>query len=150
MLKVQTFKIEDDKGQNELLSKYRLHEGSSVLVSNGYVCISYDDGEPVGNLQKKLLFTEMKNKKLLEREMAEFEKKIIEQQGLKFNQEMADIQEKKVATKDKDEIKEVEDRIKVMENKIRDNTFQLKRANDQIGFIDDQIEAFNQMIEKNG
>lgn len=52
MLKVKSFSISDDKGINELLSQYRLASGAHILVSNGEVCVPYEDGEPENTSQR--------------------------------------------------------------------------------------------------
>jgi len=46
MLRVKSFKLSDDKGINEILTNYRLAQGASVFMSNGEICIPYEDGEP--------------------------------------------------------------------------------------------------------
>lgn len=46
MLKVASFKISDQVGINALLDKVRLATGMHILVSNGEICIPYEDGEP--------------------------------------------------------------------------------------------------------
>lgn len=46
MLRVKSFKITDDKGFNALLDDYRLAPGSSILVSEGHIMVSYDDARP--------------------------------------------------------------------------------------------------------
>lgn len=45
MLKVKSFSIQDDAGINDLLTNFRLAEGAHILVTDGYVCIPYEDGE---------------------------------------------------------------------------------------------------------
>lgn len=46
MLKTKSFDLMDDKGMNELLDVYPLAEGASIFVSDGKICIPYEDGEP--------------------------------------------------------------------------------------------------------
>jgi hypothetical protein len=47
MLKLHSFKISDDAGMNELLSKSLIAGGSSVYVSNGELVIPIEDGAPI-------------------------------------------------------------------------------------------------------
>ncbi len=49
MLRVKSFGIMDDKGMNELLDNYKLADGMHILVSDGQVCIPYEDGQPIPN-----------------------------------------------------------------------------------------------------
>lgn len=44
--------MDDDKGMNELLDKYRLAAGASVFVSNGHLVIPYEDGTEDNTAQK--------------------------------------------------------------------------------------------------
>jgi len=46
MLQTKSFLISDSEGINELLQKYRLAAGASILVSDGHVNIPYEDGNP--------------------------------------------------------------------------------------------------------
>lgn len=45
MLKVKSFRITDDKGINEMLSKYRLAPKAQLLISEGVVLLPFEDGE---------------------------------------------------------------------------------------------------------
>ncbi len=46
MLKTQSFDLMDSDGINVLLNQYPLAEGASIFVSDGKICIPYEDGEP--------------------------------------------------------------------------------------------------------
>ena len=46
MLRVRSFEIADADGINELLAEYHLAGGANILVSDGKVCIPFEDGEP--------------------------------------------------------------------------------------------------------
>jgi hypothetical protein len=61
MLKVESFKISDAVGINALLSKYRLASGAHILVSDGQVCIPYEDGEPDNAAQRTVALKEQQN-----------------------------------------------------------------------------------------
>ena len=52
MLQYKTFKLEDDKGINELLENNLLAGGVSIAVSNGEICIPFNDGRPMNKGQK--------------------------------------------------------------------------------------------------
>jgi len=52
MLQYKTFKLEDDKGMNELLENNLLAGGVSIAVSNGEICIPFNDGRPMNKGQK--------------------------------------------------------------------------------------------------
>ena len=78
MLQVKSFKIGDDKGINELLSKYRLAEGAHILVSNGEVCIPYEDGQALSVEQKVASIREQQNKFDQERDIIVHSNKVLE------------------------------------------------------------------------
>ena len=61
MLKTASFSIEDSEGINEILAKYKLAPGAHILVSDGKVCIPYEDGAPKGTVHKILDIQESMN-----------------------------------------------------------------------------------------
>jgi hypothetical protein len=69
MLKVASFPITDAKSINELLTKYRLAGGMHILVSEGHVCIPYEDGSPENNDQKRAALGEQRNTTIRERDI---------------------------------------------------------------------------------
>lgn len=152
MLKVKSFKIEDDKGQNELLEKYRLAQGG-LTVSNGWICVPYDDGEPEDRHHTALMFKELCNKKLAEKQMALFEQKIVYKQEIEFKQELADLKEKESNVSNGkgkyEEDKKLKERIKVMENKVQDVETQINISKGKLSLIDSEIKASNEMIKEN-
>ena len=152
MLKVKSFKIEDDKGQNELLEKYRLAQGG-LTISNGWVCVPYDDGEPEDKHHTALLFKELRNKKLSERQMAVFEQRLVAKQAIEFNQELIELKEKQTnAPKGKEkynEEKKIKERISLMENKVIDVERQQNISIGKLSLIDSEIEVFNEIIKEN-
>jgi hypothetical protein len=61
MIKVASFNIADSDGINKLLEKYRLASGAHILVSEGQVCVPYEDGSEPNNEQKVIEILEQKN-----------------------------------------------------------------------------------------
>lgn len=64
MLKVKSFKIKDDKGINNLLLNYRLATGAHILITDGRVCIPYEDGLPP--TKEQLISIEMEHKNTIQ------------------------------------------------------------------------------------
>lgn len=62
MLKVASFPITNADGINTLLTSFRLAEGAHILVSDGNVCIPYEDGLPPNKEQKTIAMREQQNK----------------------------------------------------------------------------------------
>jgi hypothetical protein len=46
MLRVASFKITEADSINRLLDQCRLAAGAHILISDGQVCIPYEDGKP--------------------------------------------------------------------------------------------------------
>lgn len=54
MLKTKSFDLMDDVGINTLLDLYPLAEGATIFVSDGKICIPFDDGMPETLEQEKV------------------------------------------------------------------------------------------------
>ena len=80
MLRVKSFDISDYPGINELLSKYRLAPGGHILVSDGKVCIPYEDGLPMNNAHKVVAIGEERNKMLEQRALIVHSQKVVDLQ----------------------------------------------------------------------
>lgn len=61
MLRLKSFKFEEEREMNTLLENYRLAAGAQVFVSNGLLIIPYEDGEMKTNAQKIIHIKEQKN-----------------------------------------------------------------------------------------
>lgn len=66
MLKVKSFEMMDSDGINALLTKYRIASGAHILVSEGKVCIPYEDGEKPTRDQEIVSILEQRNGLLAE------------------------------------------------------------------------------------
>jgi len=80
MLQYKSFKISDDEGMNNLLKKYLLAGGVSVLVSEGQVTIPYNDGKEFNNDQKLSLLQGQKEEEIQKFEAMNFEFRVLEKQ----------------------------------------------------------------------
>jgi len=77
MLKVKSFPITDDAGINALLVKCRLATGAHILVSDGHVCIPYEDGEPDPLALRIVGIREQQNILIKQREIIEHSQAVI-------------------------------------------------------------------------
>lgn len=143
MLQVKSFKISDDKGINELLLKYRLAPGGHILVSDGEVCIPYEDGLPPNKDQQIVAIGEQKNTMLQERA-------IIEHSQLVLDHLVADAKERvsvaeakwKQATNNKElekRYKEGKDAHIQLENQRLQNAAEIARLDFNLQQYDEQI-----------
>lgn len=125
MLKVKAFKITDDEGINELLSKYKIAQGGSILVSEGNVLIPYDDEQPenekillksIVNEHKGKLMLLNHSQKVLERIVRGAKEKINElEQKLALPENQEVYKEKKAIN---DEIRRLQSVVDQNENQI--------------------------------
>ena len=152
MMKVKSFKLSDDKGINEILSNYRLAQGASVFMSNGEICIPYEDGEPVPTSHKIISLLEQKNILISQKEVIETAQAVnvhlIKHAQARVDQAKADIAEaEKSKGKDKYEdkkkaeelLKQAENVFNQTQNTALQNDEELKRIALNIQVIDEQV-----------
>lgn len=146
MLQVKSFPITDADGINALLKEYRLAPEAHILVSDGHVCIPFEDGEPMNNTQRAAMLKEMKGRHLQERYLIEHSEEVNKLQ-------IADAQEALNAIKAaepkgegyvKAEVKkEYEEKLKAAENRLSQlqtlslqNKSEIARININIDVLD--------------
>lgn len=78
MLKVKSFKIDDDAGINELLTKFRLASQAHILISNGIMCVPYEDGVEMNNEQKIVSLREERNEMIKKIELLVHSQRVLE------------------------------------------------------------------------
>lgn len=61
MLRTKSFAITDSDGINALLDKYPLAKGMHILVSNGWIVVPFEDGEPANRDQRIAAIKEQVN-----------------------------------------------------------------------------------------
>lgn len=131
MLKVKSFKISDDVGINELLENYRLAEGAHILVSDGMVCIPYEDGSAPTAQQVRIETLEQINK--LHRQVAPMEHsqivlgRLSEELRAKLETATADFKSEPNNKKFEAKKKELEEALAHNESQIRHNEHEIRR-----------------------
>ena len=148
MLKVKSFKITDDVGMNELLSKYRIAKNAQILVSEGNILVPYEDGEPLSSNGLKNLYLEMRNDMLLQKNVLEQSMTGLRLQVSKMNIEVMDIKSKMNDTADSTAVREFKKSIDVIENKIKQaqqtidmNMHEHNRLTTNIEAIDNSVQS---------
>lgn len=131
MLKTKSFDLMDSDGINALLEQYPLAEGASIFVSEGKICIPYEDGEPETDEVRRVKVCAEVNK--MERQIA-----VIEHSNKVLDVIKKDL-EAKFATADADyksapnnkrfeaDRKEIEDAIRHNDAQVRQNVAELER-----------------------
>jgi len=131
MLKTKSFDLMDDVGINALLEQYPLAEGASIFVSEGKICIPFEDGEPENEAQRAVKTKTEINK--LEKQIA-----VIEHSNKELDVIKKDL-EAKFATADADfksapnnkrfeaDRKELEDAIRYNDGQMRKNVAEVER-----------------------
>lgn len=153
MLKVKSFSIEDDKGVNDLLTTYRLASDAHILVSDGKICVPYEDGTEANNAQKRIAVAEQKNIMLREYDILTHSQKVMELQikGMKSRLEELEVQEITPDSKDtyekskeiKYEKKRIEDMINQAESVVKSNKGEIARMENNFKVFDETIASLN-------
>lgn len=78
MLRVASFPITDAAGINALLDTKRLASGAHILVSEGHVCIPFEDGEPETAAQRIIAIKEQQNTLRKERDIIVHSQKVMD------------------------------------------------------------------------
>lgn len=136
MLQVKSFSITDDVGINNLLSTYRIAEGAHILVTDGQVCIPYEDGEPMSASQVRIETLEQINK--LNRQIAPMEhsQRVLTdlqvELDAKFQEAMANFKSEPNNKKFEVIKKELNDAIVNNESQMRHNEHEIKRIKKNI------------------
>lgn len=78
MLQVASFEISDAEGMNALLTTKKLASGMHIIVSDGKVCIPYEDGTPPTNAIKLCQIGEQVNAITAQMEIIEHSQLVME------------------------------------------------------------------------
>ena len=147
MLQVKSFEITDNAGMNFLLTTKKLADGMHILVSEGKVCIPYEDGEPVTNEVKICQIGEQVNTitaqmAIIEHSQLVMERLLadaLERKNAAHAVHMAAISDKKLETK----LKEAEAAYNETSNQILMNKGELTRLQFNLDFYDAQVKKLS-------
>lgn len=152
MLRLKSFKFDQDADMNALLDTYRLAQGAHVFVSDGYLVIPYEDGEPKTNVQKIIDVKEQKNIILAQLEIIEHSQNVLsnlkEDAVRRVNEAKANLaeaegkkgKEKFDAVKDCEAVlKQAENALKDVENQYLQNKIEIVRLNLNTEIFDEKI-----------
>jgi hypothetical protein len=147
MLRVASFKITDDIGINRLLENYRIAEGAQILISDGHVCIPFEDGAPMTNSQRAVMLKEQKNKVIQQIDIIEHSQGVVDLQ-IADAQSAFDVaeQEWKQATSDKRleaNKRQKEDALIAAQNMKLQNEHELTRFKRNIELFDETIASLS-------
>ncbi len=152
MLRLKSFKFDQDAEMNALLDTYRLAQGAHVFVSDGLIIIPYEDGEPKTNVQKIIDIKEQKNIILSQLDIIEHSQDVLsnlkEDATRRVNEAKADLAEAEAKKgKEKfdavktctDTLKQAENALKDVENQYLQNTIEIVRLNLNCELFDEKI-----------
>lgn len=143
MLQVRSFDITDDKGMNELLSNFRIAKGAHVFVSEGKICIPFDDGKPMNGAQRAAMINELISEHDQQLFLLEHSERVNTQTLIDAKEEYARAEEAfKQAPNDK-ELERAKDaaknRLSQLENQTLMNQAEIKR-------VKTNIDCFNELL----
>lgn len=152
MLRLKSFKFDQDVEMNALLDTYRIAQGAHVFVSDGLLIIPYEDGEPKTNVQKIIDIKEQKNIILSQLDIIEHSQDVLsnlkEDAIRRVNEAKANLaeaegkkgKEKFDAVKEcTDILKQAENALKDVENQYLQNTIEIVRLNLNCELFDEKI-----------
>lgn len=158
MLQYKSFKISDDEGMNNLLKKYLLAGGVSVLVSEGQVTIPFNDGQEFNKEQKLSLLQGQKEEAVQKFENINFNHRVIEKQvaGAKVQLEASEnrLELAKVKKEEKDtketyiDKKELENNVKRLKGIVEQLTVALTNTRAELTRLSLEIEVCNELISE--
>ena len=143
MLNVKSFKLSDDTGVNDLLSKYRLAEGASIFVSDGEIMVPYDDGAPMNNshraIDMNLQINEMRNQQVVLHHSNKVVATMTAQMEEQLKEATADFESATNNKKFAARKKQIEEQINANASATRQNEYEIKRLETNIGFYEEAI-----------
>lgn len=151
MLRVKSFDITDDKGMNDLLGKYKMAPQTGILISNGKVCIPYEDGEDLNKDQKIINLKEDRLDMLRKKEVIIHSNDVLEMRISGFKKELEKLEKDNVTPGSKetyDKSKEIKEEIKNLENAIKQDQQTIKQNQFEIDRYDLNIQVFDKKIKE--
>lgn len=158
MLQYRSFKISDDEGMNNLLKKYLLAGGVSVLVSEGQVTIPYNDGQEFNKEQKLSLLMGQKEEVIQKFENINFNHRVLEKQVAGATTQLKEKEEKLKIAKDNKKAKNnketyidektLENDIKRLKNVVDQLTTSLTNTRAELTRMDLEIEVYDELISE--
>jgi chromosome segregation ATPase len=147
MLQVKSFEIMNSDGISEFLKTHRLAEGMGIIVSNGVVCVPFDDGEPMNVEQKRLEIKEAMNKLERQVEPMDHSQLVLEDLLAELNRQndkvVADLKDSPTNGSLKGMSKELKQAIEQNQSQQRHNTFEITRIRKNIERYQSQLDALN-------
>jgi len=155
MFRVKSFKLSDDKGANELTSKYPLAQGASILVSNGEMVLPYEDCEPEPNEVIVARIKEQKNRHDAQLRDLTHSQMVLER-AIKHDEEVMEQISADLAEADKqpnkkgksDAISYLKSRLDAVKNMLSQRRSQHLLNHAEITRININIDVFNETIAK--
>jgi len=151
MLRVKSFAITDDSGVNELLNKYHLAASAHILISNGSLCVPYEDGMPETNEVKISAIQEKINNFNGEIDLLVHSQKVLELQNSGVKALITKCEEELVTPGTKeayDKKKELETEIKRLQNVFDQNANQMIMNQSEITLKNSNIAVFLATIDE--
>ena len=121
----------DDVGMNELLNLYPLAQGASIFVSDGKICIPYEDGEPENDSQRSIKIKTEINTMLRQIGVIEHAQRVMQSilsdLDVKMAEATADLASNKTNKAFEKRVAELKDAVTHAESQVRQNTAQIEK-----------------------
>ena len=151
MIKVASFKISDSEGINALLEKYPLASGAHILVSEGQLCVPYEDGLEPNTDQRVIEILEQKNVMLVQYRMLIHSQRVLEEQMKDMEGKIEELRERVTFPKTKegyDQRKEVDEEIKRLEKIVEDTNKQYTQNKAEVYRMEVNFQVFDEKVQE--
>jgi hypothetical protein len=143
MLKTKSFDLMDSDGINELLSVYPLAEGASIFVSDGKICIPFEDGMPENDSHRAVRAKTEINKMNKQIAVIEHSNKVLDiikaDLDSKFATADADFKSAPNNKRFEADRREIEDALAHNANQLRQNVAEIERMQINIKLLTESI-----------
>lgn len=133
----------DSDGINELLAVYPLAEGASIFVSDGKICIPYENGEPENDSHRSVRAKTEINKMNKQIAVIEHSNKVLDiikaDLDSKFATADADFKSAPNNKRFEADRKEIEDALRHNEMQLRNNVAEIERMGINIKLLTESI-----------
>jgi hypothetical protein len=150
MLKFKNFKLTNDVGINDLLSKNILAKGASVYMSNGEILIPYEDGSLPSPIHQILFNKELRNEQVRQLDILIHSQKVNDAQATGIRAEISKLEEQLVTTpKGKEEMKknrEISDEVRRLTNVLNQTETQIIMNQAEVTRLVTNINVFEESI----
>lgn len=144
MLQVKSFSITDSDGMSVFLRDNRIAEGAHILVSDGTVCIPFEDGAPMSDTQKVVKIREDINKLMAQVEPMVHSQEVLQELQKDLEEHLATAMADFKSAPNNKKFKKLKEEL---EAAVDNNLSQFRHNEHEIRRIQVNIERYEKQVE---